>query len=101
MPPTNSKQKSPEEQNRQEDGNRDDDDLYETQELILKVTDSPRDTLTMAVFYRCIARSVNVPGRNGLPRALFYPESKILDARQAGKVPCLVERQVFGHLVGT
>ena len=38
MPPANLKQKSPEEQNRQDDGDGDDDYFYETHELILKLT---------------------------------------------------------------
>ncbi len=37
MPGANLKQKSPEEQNRQDDGDGDDDYFYETHELILKL----------------------------------------------------------------
>jgi hypothetical protein len=36
MPPSGRKQKSPEEQNRQDDRDSDDDDLYETHDLNLK-----------------------------------------------------------------
>jgi hypothetical protein len=42
MPPSGSKQKSPEEQDGQDDGNRDHDDLYKAHGLILKLAGCQR-----------------------------------------------------------
>ena len=92
MPPSGSEQKSPEEQDRQDDGNRDDDDLYKAHGLILKLAGCQRLSLARAVFYRCIARSVNVSGKNGLPHARFCLESKTLDEQQAENVPSFVKK---------
>jgi hypothetical protein len=55
MPPSGLKQKSPEEQNRQDDRDSDDDDLYETHDLNLKFVGGQSYSVARAVFYRCIA----------------------------------------------
>jgi hypothetical protein len=63
------KQKTPEEQDRQDDRNSDDDDLYDTHDLNLKFAGGRSYSLARAVFYRCVTRSVNVAAGPGLPRA--------------------------------
>jgi hypothetical protein len=56
------KQEAPEEQDRQDDRDSDDDDLYETHDLNLKFDGGQSYTLARAVFYRCTTRSVNAAG---------------------------------------
>jgi len=59
MPGANLKQKSPEEQNRQDNGDGDDDDFYETHELILKPALSASITKQRGLYFIGASREVS------------------------------------------
>ena len=92
----NLKQKSPEEQDRQDNGDGDDDYFYETHELILKLTLAASIRNQQGLYFIGASREVSTLRAETACRAPdFCLCSKTLDARQAGKVPCFEWRRAI------